>query len=47
MAADSFEWLVADVFGWLRMVSVGFEWFWLVCCFSIYAVTTYKEENYH
>ena len=36
MAADSFEWVVADSFRWFRMVSGGFRWFRLVCCFSSY-----------
>ena len=27
VAADSFWWVVADSFGWLRMVSGGFGWF--------------------
>ena len=35
-AVDSFGWVVADVFGWLRMVSGGFGWFRVVCCFSSY-----------
>ena len=36
VATDSFGWLVADGFGWLRMVSDGLGWFWVVCCFSSY-----------
>ena len=36
VAVDSFEWVVADGFGWLRMVSGGFGWFGVVCCFSSY-----------
>ena len=30
VAVDSFEWVVADGFGWLRMVSGGFGWFRMV-----------------
>ena len=30
VAADSFGWVVADGFGWLRMVSGGFGWFRVV-----------------
>ena len=27
VAVDSFRWVVADGFGWLRMISAGFVWF--------------------
>ena len=30
VAVDSFGWVVADGFGWLRMVSGGFGWFQMV-----------------
>ena len=30
VAMDSFGWVVADGFGWLRMVSGGFRWFRMV-----------------
>ena len=40
VAPDSFGWVVADGFGWLRMLSGGFGWFRVVCCFSSYGVTT-------
>ena len=30
VAADIFGWVVADGFGWLRMVSGGFRWFRMV-----------------
>ena len=36
VAADILGWVVADGFGWLRMVSGGFGFFWVVCCFSSY-----------
>ena len=34
--ADSFGWVFADGFGWLRMISGGFAWFRVVYCFSSY-----------
>ena len=30
VTVDSFGWVVADGFGWLRMVSGGFGWFQMV-----------------
>ena len=39
MAVDSFGWVVADDFGWLRMVSGGFGWFRVVYCFSSYDIS--------
>ena len=36
VAVDSFGWVVADGFGLLRMISGGFGWFRVVCCFSSY-----------
>ena len=38
VAADILGWVVADGFGCLRMVSGGFGWFWVVCCFCSYSV---------
>ena len=32
VAVDSFGWVVADGFGWLRMISAGFGWFRVVSC---------------
>ena len=36
VATDSFGWVVVDGFGWLQLVSGGFGWFRVVCCFSSY-----------
>ena len=36
VAVDSFGWMGADGFEWLRMVSDGFGWFRMVCCFISY-----------
>ena len=39
VAVDSFGWVVADGFGWMRMVSCGFGWFPTVSdCFGWFAV---------
>ena len=44
MAADSFGWVIADGFQWLRMVSGGFRWFRMVSgsfgWFPVLVVTT-------
>ena len=34
VAVDSFGLIVLDGFGLLQLVSVGFGWFGIVCCFS-------------
>ena len=36
VAVDSLRWVIADGFQWLQMVSSGFGWFRVVCCFSSY-----------
>ena len=36
MVSGGWFWVVADCFGWLRMVSRGFRQFQVVCCFSNY-----------
>ena len=35
MEVDSFGWVVANGFGWFRMISVGFRWF------SVLVATTF------
>ena len=47
VAANSFEWVVADGFRWLRMVSGGFGWFRVVSggfgWFTVLVVTASRE----
>ena len=48
MAGDSFGWVVADGFGWLRMVSGGFGWFKMVSggfgWFAVLVVTSWEAS---
>ena len=39
LAGDSFGWVVADGFGWLRMVSGGFGWFAVLVVTGFCSVT--------
>ena len=46
VAVDSFGWVVADGFGWLRMVSGGLGWFWMVLgSFGWFAVLVATESG--